>query len=60
MATSARSIAPDARYATLFGRALPRLPGARHGAIRRRREASFDRFLALLFLKHGHSFQIRG
>jgi Fe-S cluster assembly protein SufD len=49
MATTVRSIAPDARYATLFGTALPRLPGARHGAIQRRREASFDRFLALGF-----------
>jgi Fe-S cluster assembly protein SufD len=49
MATTARSIAPDARYAALFGRALPQLPGARHGAIRRRREAGFERFLALGF-----------
>jgi len=49
MATTGRSIAPDARYATLFGSALPQLAGARHGAIRRRREASFERFLALGF-----------
>jgi Fe-S cluster assembly protein SufD len=46
MATTARSIAPDARYAALFGRALPQLPGARHAPIRRWREARFDRFMA--------------
>jgi Fe-S cluster assembly protein SufD len=49
MATLARSIVPDARYAALFGSALRELPGARHAAIRRRREASFDRFMALGF-----------
>jgi Fe-S cluster assembly protein SufD len=49
MATAARSIVPDARYAVLFGTALPRLPGARHAAIRRLREASFDRFVTLGF-----------
>ncbi|MGH6897356.1 MAG: Fe-S cluster assembly protein SufD [Geminicoccaceae bacterium] len=49
MATTARSIVPEARYAALFGTALPQLPGARHAAIRRLREASFDRFMTLGF-----------
>ena len=48
MATMAdRSIAPGAPYPALFGVALPQLPGARHAGIRRRREASFERFMAL-------------
>ena len=48
MATTAeRSIAPGAPYPALFGAALPQLPGARHAAIRRRREAGFERFMAL-------------
>jgi Fe-S cluster assembly protein SufD len=47
MATAVRSIVPDAHYATLFGSALAQLPGARHPAIRRLREASFDRFRTL-------------
>jgi Fe-S cluster assembly protein SufD len=49
MATTARSIVPDPRYAALFGSALAQLPGTRHAAIRRRREASFDRFMTLGF-----------
>jgi Fe-S cluster assembly protein SufD len=48
MATVAdRSIVPGARYPALFGAALPELPGSGHAAIRRLREASFDRFMAL-------------
>jgi Fe-S cluster assembly protein SufD len=42
-----RSIVPGAPYPALFGAALSQLPGARHAAIRRRREASFERFMAL-------------
>ncbi len=48
MATTAeRSIGPGAPYPALFGAALPQLPGAGHAAIRRRREAGFERFMAL-------------
>jgi Fe-S cluster assembly protein SufD len=49
MVPTARSIVPDARYAALFGSALPQLPGTRHATIRRLREASFDRFMTLGF-----------
>jgi Fe-S cluster assembly protein SufD len=42
-----RSIVPGAPYPALFGAALPELPGSRHAGIRRLREASFDRFMAL-------------
>ena len=45
--TADRSIVPGAPYPALFGAALPRLPGSRHAGIRRRREASFERFMAL-------------
>jgi Fe-S cluster assembly protein SufD len=48
MATE-RSIAPGAPYPALFGAALPELPGSRHAGIRRLREASFERFMALGF-----------
>jgi Fe-S cluster assembly protein SufD len=48
MATMAdRSIVPGAPYPALFGAVLPELPGSRHAGIRRLREASFDRFMAL-------------
>ena len=48
MATMAdRSIVPGAAYPALFGAALPKLPGSRHAVMRRLREASFDRFMAL-------------
>ena len=48
MATTAEhSIPPGAPYPALFGAALPRLPGARHAAIRRRRTDGFERFMAL-------------
>jgi Fe-S cluster assembly protein SufD len=48
MATVAdRSIVPGAPYPALFGTALPQLPGSRHAGIRRLRQASFDRFMAL-------------
>jgi Fe-S cluster assembly protein SufD len=44
-----RTIAPGAPYPALFGAALPELPGSRHAGIRRLREASFERFMALGF-----------
>jgi Fe-S cluster assembly protein SufD len=49
MARTERLIVPDARYPALFGSALPQLPGARHPAVRRRREAGFERFMTLGF-----------
>ena len=48
MATMAdRSIVPGAPYPALFGAALLQLPGSCHASIRRLREASFERFMAL-------------
>jgi Fe-S cluster assembly protein SufD len=49
MATAAPVIVPDARYPALFGSALPQLPGGRHPAVRRLREAGFERFMTLGF-----------
>jgi Fe-S cluster assembly protein SufD len=42
-------IVPDESYTKLFARALPNLPGARHPAVRRGREASFERFQSFGF-----------
>ena len=47
--TTDRSIAPGASYPSLFGAALPQLPGSDHAGIRRLRQASFDRFMTLGF-----------
>jgi Fe-S cluster assembly protein SufD len=47
--TTDRSIAPGAFYPSLFGAALPQLPGSDHAGIRRLRQASFDRFMTLGF-----------
>ena len=47
--TNPRMIVPAESYAKLFAHALPILPGARDAAVRRQREASFERFRAFGF-----------
>jgi Fe-S cluster assembly protein SufD len=45
--TTERSIVPGAPYPALFRATLPELPGSRHPSVRRLRQASFERFMAL-------------